>query len=115
LFAVLIHKGTANSGHYYSFIKDVEDEEWYKFNDASVSWIDFLEIVKAFGEKGSLKNRKNQAYEVGENAYMLLYRERNETNINVVPDECIGEVLRKEIEHDYNSEQIALIEKEAKA
>ena len=52
---------------------------------------------------------------MGENAYMLLYRERNETNINVVPDECIGEVLRKDIEHDYNSEQIALIEKEAKA
>lgn len=26
LFGVLVHNGTATSGHYYAFIKDVEDD-----------------------------------------------------------------------------------------
>lgn len=31
LKGVVVHAGTAEAGHYYSFIKD--DSKWYEFND----------------------------------------------------------------------------------
>lgn len=45
LSGVVIHMGSADSGHYYSFIqereKDVpEDKRWYEFNDTFVQYID---------------------------------------------------------------------------
>ena len=33
---MVIHLGTAESGHYYSFIKDRESDLWYEFNDTIV-------------------------------------------------------------------------------
>lgn len=36
LAGVLVHNGTAESGHYYSFIKNRDDDKWYEFNDSSV-------------------------------------------------------------------------------
>lgn len=51
LYAILIHKGTATSGHYLSFIKDVSDGKWYKFNDTQVTSLELVDLVKAFGAK----------------------------------------------------------------
>lgn len=61
LFAVLIHSGSINNGHYYAYIKTDEDL-WYEFNDSHVSKIDISEIEKAFGSETSHSN-----------AYMLMY------------------------------------------
>ena len=38
LKGVVVHMGTADSGHYYSFIKDrtKEEDTWYEFNDTVV-------------------------------------------------------------------------------
>lgn len=37
LFSIMIHSGSASGGHYYAYIKDFENGEWYCFNDQSVS------------------------------------------------------------------------------
>jgi hypothetical protein len=37
LVGVLIHLGMAQSGHYYSFIKDRATQQWYKFDDDDVT------------------------------------------------------------------------------
>jgi ubiquitin carboxyl-terminal hydrolase 25/28 len=37
LHAIVIHDGTADSGHYYSFIFDRKVNKWYRFNDHNVS------------------------------------------------------------------------------
>ncbi|KAF9930001.1 hypothetical protein FBU30_001020 [Linnemannia zychae] len=57
LVGVLVHTGTADSGHYYSYIKDrsgsgsVNDNtRWYHFNDSRVDEFDVSDLPsKAFG------------------------------------------------------------------
>ena len=60
-----MHIGGAFGGHYYVYIKNFEDGQWYKFNDSSVYFIDINEITeKVYGGKSN-------------NAYMLFYRQLN--------------------------------------
>ena len=33
--AVIVHSGNTDNGHYYTFIKD-KDEQWFQFNDSIV-------------------------------------------------------------------------------
>lgn len=37
LFAIMIHSGSASGGHYYVYIKDFENGEWFWFNDCTVT------------------------------------------------------------------------------
>ena len=57
LHAILIHEGTAESGHYYSFIYDRKQDVWWRFSDINVS-IEIEEVVfrEAFG--GQVASRK---------------------------------------------------------
>ena len=64
MHAILIHDGTAESGHYYSFIYDRKQDVWWRFSDVNVS-IELEEVVfrEAFG--GQTANLKT--------AYSLIY------------------------------------------
>lgn len=49
LKGVVVHNGTSDSGHYYSFIKDREESKdenggWYEFNDTQVDHFDAQQI-----------------------------------------------------------------------
>lgn len=64
LHAILIHDGTAESGHYYSFIYDRKQDLWWRFSDVNVS-IEVEDVVfrESFGgQTASLKT-----------AYSLIY------------------------------------------
>jgi ubiquitin carboxyl-terminal hydrolase 7 len=37
LHSILVHRGTANSGHYYAFIKPSLNDKWFEFNDDKVT------------------------------------------------------------------------------
>lgn len=37
LHAILVHQGTTDNGHYYSFILDKKANQWYRFNDYRVT------------------------------------------------------------------------------
>jgi len=44
---VLVHSGSANSGHYYSFIRERNERgRWLEFNDTTVKEFDFAELAK---------------------------------------------------------------------
>jgi ubiquitin C-terminal hydrolase len=59
----LIHSGSAESGHYYSYIKI--KEKWYEFNDR---------IVTEFNLQNNLKSECFGGAEgKNKNAYMLFY------------------------------------------
>jgi ubiquitin C-terminal hydrolase len=72
LQGIIIHKGTAQFGHYYSIIYSEEKDlsgKWYKFNDTSVTEVNYDQILSdAIGSSFS---------EYDSSAYMLIYQKKN--------------------------------------
>ncbi|CAI2172590.1 20242_t:CDS:10, partial [Funneliformis geosporum] len=96
LVGVLVHTGTADSGHYYSFIRERKplyndinyERRWYQFNDSNVEIFDPKEIPKqCFGgpeyvmqwDPTSQKNLPRM-FARQYNAYMLFYERVNDQN-----------------------------------
>ena len=54
LYAVLLHKGTLEKGHYFALIRDVEQNVWHRFDDDRVTRLDAeqlrRELRRAYGE-----------------------------------------------------------------
>jgi len=83
LSGIIIHIGTADAGHYYSFIKDrekthlPENKRWFEFNDTIVERYDPEEIKDdAFGGEEKIKRHDGMLFrsiEKSRNAYLLVY------------------------------------------
>lgn len=84
LCGVLVHTGTAESGHYYSYIKNSENprnangtQNWLQFNDSEVSVFDYNGLPEASyggnfnGDMGHTINPRPYS------AYMLFYKRKN--------------------------------------
>ncbi|KNC49653.1 ubiquitin carboxyl-terminal hydrolase 34 [Thecamonas trahens ATCC 50062] len=75
LQGILVHSGTADMGHYYSYIRDREGDEgsarWYEFNDRSVTPFDPSEIAEQTfgGPYEGMASDHSKMY----SAYMLFY------------------------------------------
>lgn len=66
LKGVVIHSGSADSGHYYSFIEN-KDGRWFEFNDEKVTQFDVKSLEdQAFGARDG-------EYVKIKNAYLLFY------------------------------------------
>ena len=46
LHAILVHDGSAESGHYYSFIYSKPQQLWFKFNDHLVTAVDEEQVMR---------------------------------------------------------------------
>ena len=115
LYAILVHLGGAHAGHYFAFIKDSANNQWYKFNDVMVYRVSFLEIINTFGQKQTNKRRFNASAHNQANAYMLMYRLIDPSfNINHVPVDMISQELKDEIMNDVRTEKEKLQERERK-
>ena len=80
LQGIVVHSGTANFGHYYSYIK--VEGTWMSFNDADVRVFDLLDNFEeeCFGGttakveyNTSLKQNIEIEHEITKSAYMLIY------------------------------------------
>ena len=76
LYAVLIHSGVINGGHYYAYIKDLSTQRWWNFNDSSVTSIDEAVVREAWGSNklASMPGFYGARGQSCANAYMLMYR-----------------------------------------
>ena len=75
LRGVVVHIGTAESGHYYSYIYDKVSGKWFEFNDILIQEINPEEIpAECFGgeEKWNLGGGPTTRQKFG-NAYLVLY------------------------------------------
>ena len=78
LVGVLIHSGTAESGHYYSYIKERPPTpaglyNWVEFNDVDVTYFDPNNIPEQCFGGFSEANHYTHRFQKNWNAYMLFY------------------------------------------
>uniref|UniRef100_A0A8C5Q3U5 Ubiquitin carboxyl-terminal hydrolase 47 n=1 Tax=Leptobrachium leishanense TaxID=445787 RepID=A0A8C5Q3U5_9ANUR len=78
LFSVMVHSGSAAGGHYYACIKSFADDQWYSFNDQHVSRITQEDIKKTYGGSTGTRGYYSSAFASSTNAYMLMYRLKNQ-------------------------------------
>ena len=71
LKSIVIHKGTKDSGHYYIYIKNINNK-WYICNDENVNLVDKSEALKI---AYCSKNIGNEDY--NQNGYILVYEKDN--------------------------------------
>jgi ubiquitin carboxyl-terminal hydrolase 9/24 len=118
LRGIVIHAGTADCGHYYSYIQD-KMKKWFEFNDVWVKDFDSADIPdECFGgeEKFSWSSFLTNTQNVGirekcGNAYLLFY-ERTGTYQVRNNDEEVLETTSLFYENPQQTEHLDLIRKE---
>lgn len=96
LIGVTVHTGTADGGHYYSFIRERQNpgkDKWFLFNDAEVKPFDPAHIAaECFGGEMTSKTYDSVtdkfmdfSFEKTNSAYMLFYERVNPKDINSIP------------------------------
>ena len=67
LHSILVHSGSAVVGHYYAFVNDYENKQWWRFNDTSVTQeTEDVVMSESIGGNGY------------SSAYYLVYIDKNE-------------------------------------
>ena len=120
LKGINVHTGSADGGHYFSFIDVNRDgknnslniypkENWLQFNDSHVSEFDTDSIQsECFGG-----NSEGRPYENIQNAYLLIYERKKKTPVKIIINERdIDKEKEKENIVQINKDNRSLINKE---
>lgn len=98
LVGVLVHSGTAESGHYYSYVRErgsVDQPRWVEFNDESVMPWDPSQMESAtFGGQdvqSSMHETNGVIYDKTYSAYMLFYQRASLLNKDSMSSKPITE------------------------
>ena len=84
LKSFVVHSGSCELGHYYSFIFDNKSNQWYQFNDSNVSKFNIENLkTEAFGGYENYYNqttKKEDKIVLSRNAYLLFYEKEDMSN-----------------------------------
>ena len=122
LKGVTVHIGTADGGHYFSYINvnrekeevSNDNETWLKFNDSRITKFDAKDIPEeCFG--GMKEIEEGRSYEKMQNAYLLIYERKLKSpiryvHINTTTTTTTGENTHNVVE--YNETERNKIKKE---
>ncbi|KAL8766168.1 MAG: hypothetical protein Q9209_006973 [Squamulea sp. 1 TL-2023] len=108
LVGILVHTGTAESGHYYSFIRERPAKHepgasWVEFNDADVTPFNPLHIPDlCFGGFTEPTGYTATTYSKNWNAYMLFYKRACASDTNPQQEQplALGLSTRKTLSRD---------------
>ena len=92
LVGVLVHRGVAESGHYYSFIKvrNGDNSQWLEFNDELVRPFDVESLDKeCFGGTEQIGDSKYHQRDIPRtrNAYLLIYERKDALILDNIKEE----------------------------
>ena len=100
----VVHSGTCENGHYYSFIYDHNYNQWFEFNDISVNEFNIENMKKeAFGGFEYFinnKTKKQEKKELNRNAYLLFYEKVDMSNCENYNDVEICNSISNYIKED---------------
>jgi hypothetical protein len=94
---VLVHSGSAESGHYYSFIRDRQNDAWFEFNDTQISAFNLVNLkAECFGggESSYYQDWDNQNR--SKNAYILFYERVSNKIVEEPKEQCLVEKVWQE-------------------
>jgi hypothetical protein len=104
LVGVVLHMGTADAGHYLSYIninrgeKDeetpewllTEKEKWLEFNDSQVKHYAFNSLEADCFGGGNPNSMGGDSFDYSKNAYMLIYEKRRKNPLKfVIPEPLV--------------------------
>jgi len=90
LIGVIVHSGNPIGGHYYSYLKTKNSDQWYLFNDSSVTVSDFEKAVFSnYG--GSLTMSESSGKSKTYSAYILIYARAN--NLGLLYEPIQGNII----------------------
>ena len=132
LVGVNVHSGSANGGHYYSYINtnrgtdetendpswlQTENDPWMEFNDSRVSDYKFEKLDDDVTGEGAGKTTSYSSYgygnawsssstTYGKSAYMLFYERRTKKDMKVlIPESQIDQEKKNGIQVNYDEEK----------
>ena len=110
LSGVIIHMGTADSGHYISLVKQENSEVWLEYNDCKVKTYDIENLKNdAFGGSDTFitKEGKTEMVDKQSNAYVLFYTRKvnNTIEIKKNQDKVVENEHIEQIIQEYNTYQ----------
>lgn len=113
LVGVLIHTGTAEGGHYFSYCKERNANspkfgKWFEFNDTRVAPFDIADLkFQAFGVVDTNKAKAMNEWENDSNAYLLVYQKAEQIIANkeavIVSKEKYEVLVEQENENKTNA------------
>jgi ubiquitin carboxyl-terminal hydrolase 34 len=97
LVGVLVHTGTAESGHYYSYIRDrlspAANPNWFEYNDSEVSVFDPSTIPENCYGGSDTVSATGYVLPKSFSAYMLFYQRSSSLRLSRTPSPDIQEDL----------------------
>lgn len=106
LVGVIVHKGTARSGHYYCYIRHYDAQQgaythWIEYDDENVRIVDSTVAVEANfgGMRSSTVHGRPHTYMSTNSAYILSYVRRSDRAVLLAPSptDIIPESIKREL------------------